>query len=250
MRVAPVQLRTGVSGRCEARWRVLTGADELNLFGCDYAAAIAWLAAALTGEDDTLRAEDVPRLPLADGDRLIEALYRAFFGDRAELRQPCVDCGKPFELSLPLDALTGDDEGGPDAELSLAGGTVIRGLQVGDLLASTATASLIDRVVLARGSEAPAEIEAALETISPAAMETIETACPLCHRQQAFVFDLGRFFLRCAERERPILLREIHLLARTYGWCLSEILSLHRATRHEFVRLAAACAPRPRMVAA
>jgi hypothetical protein len=133
----------------------------------------------------------------------------------------------------------------------MAGGTVIRMLEIGDLLASAAPAAVIERVVLVPGNDAPADIEAALETLSPAAMETIETACPLCRKQQHFLFDLGRFFLRCLERERPILLREIHLLARTYGWGLSEILSLSRSTRHEFVRLAAACAPaRPRRVAA
>jgi hypothetical protein len=230
----------------------LTGADELALFGCDYAALIGWIAGALTGEADTLRAEDLPLLPLADGDRLIQALYRALFGDCAELRQPCVACGEPFEMSLPLDALTAStEEAGTEPERRLAGGTIIRWLQVGDLLASKGADPLIDRVVLARGGDSAAEIEAALESISPSAMETIETACAACHARQAFVFDLGRFFLRCSERERPILVREIHLLARTYGWGLADILSLHRATRHEFVRLAvASAAPRPRMVAA
>lgn len=253
MRVPPVQLRTGVSGRCEARWRVLSGADELALFGCDYAGAVEWIGARLSGGGDGgLRAQDVASLPLADADRLVEALYRAFFGDRAELRQPCAECGKPFELSLPIEALAAASGlAEPDSDHRLPGGTMLRGLQVGDLLGSTGTAGLIERVLLVRGSDAPAEIEAALEALSPCAMETVETACPACHAQQAFVFDLGRFFLRCCERERPILLREIHLLTRTYGWSLAEILSLDRATRHEFVRLAAACtAPRARVAAA
>jgi hypothetical protein len=252
MRVPPVQLRTGVSGRCEARWRLLSGTDELALFGCDYAGAIEWIGGRLCGGEHGLEEGDVVFLPLADADRLVEALYRAFFGDRAELRQPCAECGKPFELSLPIEALTAGSAGAEaETDLRLPGGTVLRGLRVGDLLGSTGTASLVERVLLVRGSDAPAEIEAALEAISPCAMETVETACPACHAQQAFVFDLGRFFLRCCERERPILLREVHLLTRTYGWSLAEILSLDRATRHEFVRLAAACAAaRPRAVAA
>lgn len=255
MRIPPVQLRTGVSGRCEARWRRLTGADELALFGCDHAGLIAWIAAALSGAPPALQAEDMAALPLADADRLVEALYRGFFGDRAELRQPCTACGDAFELSVPIAALaaapTPAGSAGVETERRLPGGTVVRGLTVGDLLAAPAADALLARVVRARGDDGEAEIVAALEALSPSAIETIETECPACHAGQAFVFDLARFFLRCCDRERPILLREIHLLARSYGWGLSEILSIDRATRHELVRLAAASGgQRPRAVAA
>ena len=79
-------------------------------------------------------------------------------------------------------------------------------------------------------------------------IETIETHCPHCKAEAVIAFDLPRYFLRCAERERDILLREVHLLARTYSWGLSEILSLRRADRHALVRMAtAALAPRNRM---
>ncbi|MBV8686511.1 MAG: hypothetical protein JOZ90_04155 [Alphaproteobacteria bacterium] len=248
MRVAPVHLASGAGGRREARWRPLTGADELALYGCDYGAAIEWMAGALTEADGTLRPADLTDLTLADGDRLFQALYRAFFGDRAELRQACGGCGKPFELSIVLDALLG--EAPPAEEESLPGGTRLRAVRIADLVAGGPLA-LLDRVTLEKGDDPPAALEAALERLSPAAIDTVETACPACRAQQHFAFDLSRFFLRCCERERPMLLREIDLLARTYCWALSEILALERAHRHDLVRLAAAASvPARRRVAA
>ena len=103
MRPGDVILGAPVDGRQRARFRPLCGADELALFGCiDYPAAIEWMVARLADDAQSLAGDAVPRLSIADGDRLFAVLYRAFFGDSIELRQACRACPENFELSLPL----------------------------------------------------------------------------------------------------------------------------------------------------
>ena len=129
----------------------------------------------------------------------------------------------------------------------MPGGTQVRPSTVGDLLAAAEGADLVALVTLSRGTDQPEQVAQAVAQLAPAAVETIETACPHCGAEQAILFDLPRYFLRCTEREHEVLLREVHLLARTYAWGLHDVLSLKRAERHVLVRLATtALAPRQR----
>lgn len=242
-----VILDTPVDGKQRAGFRELNGADELALFGCDYPAALGWVAARMVEQPGFVGAAHYRQLGIADGDRLFAALYAAFFGDAIELRQACPACPESFELSLTLSALLQPIGTYPASEI-LPGGTALRAPLLGDLEACAAGEDLLIRLTEQAGTDTAAEIDAAVTRLARALIETIETHCPHCKAEAAIAFDLPRYFLRCAERERDILLREVHLLARTYSWGLSEILSLRRADRHALVRMAtAALAPRNRM---
>lgn len=243
MRLGEVMLGAPVDGRRRARFRHLSGADELALFGCDYPGAIEWIADRLAGDTLSLRGEDVLRLPIGEGDRLFATLYRAFFGERVELRQKCAECPESFELALPLATLVAAPGAGAPGETTMAGGTRLRAPTIDDLLAAARGDDLIARVTLSGGTDEAEQVSETVARLAPAAVETIETACPHCGGAQAILFDLPRYFLRCAEREREILLREVHLLARTYGWGLRDVLSLKREERHVLVRLATTVLP-------
>jgi len=248
MQIADVILTTPVEGARLVRFRSLTGKDELALFGCDYAAAVAWIAGMVEGGGTTLEGAAVERLTIADGDRLFAALYRTLFGEAVELRQACQTCPESFELSLDLGDILPEASAAERQSITLPHGTAVRTPLLGDLLAAGRGEDLPTRVTVQPGGDTPEAIAAAIAQLAPATVETIETECPHCGARQAILFDLPRFFLRCAERERDLLLRETHLLARTYGWGLAEILSLRRADRHAIVRLAtAALAPRDRV---
>lgn len=251
MRPAPVLLGAGPSGRRRAAWRPLTGRDELELAGCDYLAAVDWLGRMLAPAASELRPEDLGQLCIDDVDRLFGAVYRYLFGDEAEMRQTCLDCGKAFELTIALAQL----ESGPDREtggLDLPGGTRLRPVTVAHLARTAAGAdpeALIDAAIAARGSDDRAAIIDAFDRLASPAIDTLETDCPHCGSGQRIAFDLSRFLLACVARERPLLLREAHLLARSYGWSFDEIMALDRPTRHELVRLAAGAAAAPRRAA-
>lgn len=248
MRIEDVILAAPQAGARRLRLRVLDGADELALFACTgYAQVIGWAAERVRADHP----ESLPRaaladLPIAEGDRLMAALYRAFFGERIELRQPCRACPESFELALPLADLVVSPAAVPESVV-LPGGTRLRRPVIADLLAAGEGGDLLARVTLAEGEDPPEAVAAAAAALAPASIETIETACPHCGGAQTILFDLPRFVLLCTTREREILLREVHLLARTYGWGLGEVLSLVREDRHVLVRLATTTlAPRQR----
>ncbi len=252
MRIAPVLFDADTGGRRVARWRPMTGMDELALFGADYPAAVEWMAGMMAGGDDgAVTGTHLFDLTVGQGDRLFEAVYRAFFGVEAEMRQTCSGCGEGYELTIALDDLALARRSDPPGTIVLPGGTALRAWHLRDLLAVRAGASLADlleRAIEHRGSDDALAIETGVEALMPCAIETIETACPDCAATQIFLFDLSRFLLDCLARERPVLLREVHLLAQTYGWSFSEIMALDRATRHGFVRLATASLPARRRV--
>jgi hypothetical protein len=240
MQIDPLNCMRGVGGKRRARWRMMTGADELALFGSDFAGAVDWLSGMLVGGDEWIDGRDVPLLNLADADRLFEAVYRRLFGPNVELRHRCTDCREAYELSLRLDdlrSIRNPDEPSED-EAKLPGGTVVRALRLADLLTSdTDEKALIERAVSTRGSDDDEDVTVAIERLSPSHIENIETICPHCRQAQILSFDLSDFLLRCCARERPVLLREIHLLARSYGWGLGDITALDRSARHELVRI-------------
>jgi hypothetical protein len=233
----------------------MTGADELSLFGCDFGEAIDWLAGMLLPANDCIAPEDLKALALEDADLLFEAIYRALFGGDVEFRQRCPGCSESYELKLALDDLFPRPAGNAKAPTQierLPGGTLVRALIINDLVAGAETPSaLLERAIVEHGTDEPRAIECAVERLSSSHVETVETSCPHCGKLQSFDFDLSDFLLRCCARERPILLREIHLLARTYQWSFSDIVSLDRAARHEMVKLAVSATPsRSRMRAA
>lgn len=232
-------------------WRPLTGRDELELGACDYLAAIDWLRNMLAPGTSGLRPDEVGDLGVADVDRLFAGIYRCLFGDHVEMRQSCTDCGKAFELTISLDQLVGEGEPDP-AGIDLPGGTRLSPVTVDQLMraaADEAMEALINLAIAAQGSDDRAAIIAAFDRLASPALETLETDCPHCSRVQHIAFDLSRFLLACAARERSLLLRETHLLARAYGWSFEEIMGLDRSTRHEFVRLVAGAAAMPRRAA-
>jgi ribosomal protein S27AE len=256
MRIPSLLLADGADGKRRARFKPMTGADELSLFGCDFAEAVEWLAGMLVQADGCIAPEDLKSLALEDADLLFEAVYRALFGGDAELRQRCPGCGESYELKLALDNLfprrDGRRPGAPAGPERLPSGTLVRALTLNDLAGGAETPSaMLEQAILERGTDEPGTIESAIERLSSSHVETVETACPNCGQPQSFAFDLSDFLLRCCARERPILLREIHLLARTYQWSFSDIVSLDRAARHEMVKLAVSATPsRSRMRAA
>jgi hypothetical protein len=88
------------------------------------------------------------------------------------------------------------------------------------------------------GPEAPPEaVEAALEAADPALVLDLSGTCPECGTTQETPFSIAGFLAAALRRDAAFLRREIHVLARGYGWGPGEILSLTRQERQDFVRL-------------
>ena len=71
----------------------------------------------------------------------------------------------------------------------------------------------------------------------PQAEMQIELSCPACCHQWQLLFDIVPYFWQeiCAEAKR--LLREVHILARSYGWREADILNMSAARRQIYLEM-------------
>ncbi|HEX9619593.1 MAG TPA: hypothetical protein VF989_05640 [Polyangiaceae bacterium] len=202
-------------------------------------------------------------MSVADRDRAIASLYRHCFDDLIESRLECGGCGKAFEISFSLERLIESldhdaDEAhgtlgisGPEAGgiFRLRDGTRFRPPTTADerLAAEMAPARRADELLrraLVDGApdggvdEALRErLEQALEAVAPVISFPMPARCAHCGVEQEADFDIVRYFLAALARERPLLAREVHALARAYHWSFDEIMRLSRGERHTHVEL-------------
>ena len=80
-------------------------------------------------------------------------------------------------------------------------------------------------------------VQDALQKLSPIAEIDLIARCPECGSAESVHFSLQSYLLSALRQENPRLSCEIHRLAETYGWSLSEILSLPRTQRRALVAL-------------
>ncbi len=244
-----VPLDPGFGGFSLACLRPLAGADELAASE----GTIALLDRLLTVESDACTPPgSAARLPVSDRDRTLAELHRALFGDQIDADAACPRCGEAFELRFSLTALAaGEVEERP---ANVAGPDPLGHFELGDVRFRLPASSDIAAVsALAPERQRPAlldacivegdangiedEIEAAMASLGPDLDIDIETRCPHCHAGTPVRFEIGAYLLKCLANERRFVLREVHRIARAYGWSFAEIMALPRSERQEFARL-------------
>ena len=204
-------------------------------------------------------AVEVGSLPIGQRDARLIALHVALAGPVLEALVPCADCAGTAEVSVSAEAL-----------LSAADRAVpVAGLQVGPYAiewrspdssdvaaaASAPDAAAAERVLLERcvtsasGPDGPIDgpslspdarvaLAAAMAAADPLAEIQIEASCPTCGRAFAADIDIGDYvYTELAAHARRIL-RDIHVLARSYGWNEAEVLALSEHRRAAYLELA------------
>jgi hypothetical protein len=221
----------------------LTGADEAALAEQAPAdAAIGLLRRLARAPDGSPLAIDA--LTVSQCDRLLAALYRTLFDDRAECRMRCKGCGEGYEFALELSALMAAQDGeraaAADADgcWELPDGRRVRAPTLADIAAAGGPEALAARLVVAgeadRGLDAVTDF---LERAAPILSLDLDAACPHCARTETVRFDLAHYLAARLAGERPFLIRETHLIASRYGWRHAEIMALSRADRRAFASL-------------
>lgn len=208
------------------------------------------LVAALVGD----RAAEA--LPVGARDRLLGAVYAQVFGPRVLASRHCGACGAPYDFDFRLADLEAALEGVPcppeiarlDAagHAVLASGHVLRPLTLADEAAvaalplEAAEAALLERALVVAPEGAVLDPEVAgrvLEWLSPALDTDLEGACPECGAREVTRFAIEPYLMRALAGERRQLLREVHLIAASYGWSQAEILGLSRDDRRQLAAL-------------
>jgi len=222
--------------------RELDGRAELLAEPDAPGAAGALLAALLVEADGTPVA--MPDLLATWQDRALAALFEREFGGRIECRSRCGACGEAYEFGFALGEMrTAQDAAAtliglvPDGEgyWRLADGSRLRPPTLGDLADRPDPAALL--AALGGGAGDTALAEAALEVGAPLLSGEVEAVCPECEAAQTLDFDIGRYLVESLAGERPLLIRETHLIASRYGWSHEAIMALPRRDRRAYAQL-------------
>lgn len=250
-----VQLRPGLENGKWACLRSLCGHDEGFVNGLGLVEAIRFLDRLLIEVPGTTvgpgKAGD---LAVCDCDRLFAAIYRQYFGEQIESTVSCQTCSTSFELSFALSKLIAKLEAkqiptqvkGPDEAglYTLLDGRRFRLPTARDQYSvmgvepEQAVTALLQRCLVEGDPEQNAEeLEMAMDEVGPVLDLDLDATCPECGTSQTLRFNMQTYLLRALTHEQQFLIREVHHIARAYGWGYQEILNLTREERRSFMRL-------------
>lgn len=207
---------------------------------------------------------DVPPAELAawsvgqrDGHLL--AFREQLFGSRLNSVVDCSHCGERLELSFQTADVLVDDAGDPTGELSISvtGYDVrFRPPNAGDLLAidlnvglHRGETQLLQRCLIEvkhndevqSADQLPDEVVTAIArrmaTADPQADVHLDLGCPACEHEWRVAFDVVAFLWDELNAWAVRVLRDVHELARAYGWREVDILKMSPWRRQLYLQM-------------
>jgi hypothetical protein len=198
-------------------------------------------------------------IPIGRRDALLLDLRVLLFGPDLTAMVDCPVCREPLESTFPAEYLRiRPDSPDPGLQQVEAGGldVVFRVPDSSDLLSlagsDTATArnQLLERCVLeASGKDGhhagcgalPGDVAAAvsgcMSAADPQADIELALTCPSCGHEWAAPFDIASFLWAEIDACVLRLLRDVHVLARAYGWREPDVLALSPLRRSVYLEL-------------
>lgn len=218
---------------------------------------VTLLAAALPG----VSREHLLALSIGQCDAYLLLLYERTFGSRFVAFTECGQCQERLEFPIDLDNIWAG--AAPVTEVSKPFPYQLEDCELqarlpalADLLAisasqdvATARQLLLQRCVVSATREQEAvPVEALPDTVATALGERllerdpqtevqIDIACPQCAYSWSALFDISTFLWAEIQTHAKLLLREVHSLARAYGWRESDILALSPARRQFYLEM-------------
>jgi hypothetical protein len=210
---------------------------------------------------------DVLDWPLGLRDARLLALRRRLFGSDLTLVSRCPSCGDAVETTFSVDDVLLPDDARAET-VDQAGGTIARSNYtvafrlptLGDVVAiaegapltpATVRERLLARCVDVRAADgSPAELSAVpfgvideivdgMAEADPQADVQLACVCPACDRAWLALFDIATVLWTEIHAWARQLLRDVHVLARAYGWRESDIVTLSPTRRRMYLELAA-----------
>jgi hypothetical protein len=206
--------------------------------------------------------EDLSRLDIAQRDQSLLDLREQISGPYLQVYSECPDCSAGLEFSVTtseLKALDGPQPAPDDGIYEMAQGEVkirFRLPNSTDLAAAigadttAACALIMQRCViearrgdmLVRIDEQNDEFLRALAdymgTCASQADIVLDILCPACRFTYQAQFDIASFLWKEISSQAMRLLRDVHTLARAYGWREADILSMSAARRAYYLEMA------------
>lgn len=213
--------------------------------------ALTLLAAACPEETPDVLAG----LTIGQRDSRLLTLRAWMFGERMASLARCPQCGETLEFEFMVSDIRVDAE--PPASLSLEvdGYAIeVRPPNSADLAAIAAASDeasthLLERCILSlRHNGSPAAVSAlpahvvasisdCLAQADPQTDVQLDLTCPACGNVWRASFDIVSYFWSEVNAWAERLLREVHMLAATYGWFEADILAMSPARRRRYLEM-------------
>jgi uncharacterized protein (UPF0212 family) len=200
--------------------------------------------------------EEMAALSIGERDGLLLTSREQTFGPTLSSYADCPRCGERLEFVLAIaDILVSSGASDLKKEFELAVDDVRLRFRLPNSFDLAAIAScdsteaarrlLCERCLIAatRNAEALAaqdldermrtELAERMSACDPQAEVLLDMTCPACNHRWQAIFDIAIFFWAELQAQAKRLLREVHILARAYGWREADILAMS-ATRRQF----------------
>lgn len=202
--------------------------------------------------------ESLAALPIGQRDACLLTLRTMTFGSRLNSLARCPQCGERLELAFDVDDIRVEAQL-PNETITLSVddyAITFRLPNTHDLVSLAKhripdPRQLLERCLLAAthaGTPCPAGelpdliVQAIAEKMSvadPQAEIQLALTCPACEQEWQATFDILSYFWMEINAWAQRILREVHLLATTYGWTEMDILALTPLRRAMYLQLIA-----------
>lgn len=203
---------------------------------------------------------ELAALPIGRRDARLLQLRERLFGPRLPLVVPCPQCGQYIEAQVGCGELAADAEQAVSTTYTAESSgyrVTFRLPTSNDLIAlpagsgtDEARALLLACCILdarnARGEQTHlpqlpqaviADLAAGMASADPGADVELAFDCPECGHRWQEVFDVTAFLWREIHAWAQRTLRDVHVLARAYGWSEPDVLSLSPTRRQIYLEL-------------
>jgi hypothetical protein len=210
------------------------------------------------------RRDELERLSAGQRDACLLTLRERTFGPKVACLTSCRGCGEHLDLSFTVaDTRAAPGPEPPRAlELEVARHEVrfrlpdsrdlaaLAGDKEGRAGGAAARRLLLQRCILAAQCDGE---ERSVDQLAPEILDAVEKrmaqedsqavvrlalSCPVCGHQWEAIFDIGSFLWSEIHTWACRILREVHILASTYGWREAEILALSPWRRRFYLEMA------------
>lgn len=198
--------------------------------------------------------QELAELSIGRRDARLLEIYQQLFGPMIEAFAQCPQCGERLEYRMPIRELTPPvaETGQPlmleteekSFQLRLPNSLDLRAAsECSD--SQSARRMLLERCVVEATVQVDDLPESTVEKIAsclaqadPQAETLIDLTCCACRHSWQVILDIQQFLWVKVSALAKRLLREVHALARAYGWREHDILALSEVRRQAYLEMA------------
>jgi hypothetical protein len=241
--------------------RTLTGQEFVQIWevGLGQHSLDRALTILMAAFPDTTRST-LATLSVGQRDSCLFAVRQSTFGAHLNSLATCPACPEQIEFTLDLHQMQITVDTQPNSSiyaLSLDANTIRFRLPdsrdlaalVGSRDSSTARNILLHRCVIQVEQDGKAltveelseahivQLATQMKEYDPLAEVSIDLTCPACGASWQALFDIESFLWKEIATQARRLLRDVHLLARAYGWREADILAMSTARRQFYLEM-------------